>query len=272
MLNVILPVLLALAGGAGGRLVRRWELKSAFDAGGLPVPGAPASICLILLSVCLTLVLAAVCLRAKPLCKENTIDLAGNGNWAHLVLCTLAAAHLLIASLFGLRNELTSGLMSPLHMILWLLCILSFVCVLSSSLAGFRGKPLNYNAALLAPAYAFCVWLVVLYQQQSAEPVRLIYVYRLLAVICALLAFYFAAGLSFRLPRPRLYVLFALLGIYFGLIALADHPGRNTRLLLQFSMLYHTTNAVMLLWRMYIPVGKRVSPKTNKTQEVTPDE
>ena len=43
MLNVILPVLLTLAAGQGGWLLRRWELASAFDADALPISGAPAS-------------------------------------------------------------------------------------------------------------------------------------------------------------------------------------------------------------------------------------
>ena len=272
MLNVILPALLTLAGGGGGWLLRRWELASAFDADGLPIPGAPASICLILLSVCLALVLALLCLRPKPVQKDLGPGICAGKNWAYLVFCALAAAHLLIAALNGIRNEWASGVPRVLYMLLWALCIFSFFCVLSAALTAFRGKSRKYNAVLLAPAYTFCVWLVVVYQQQSSEPVVLVYVYELLAIICALIAFYFAAGLSFGSPRPRLYVLFALLSIYFGMVTLADGHDLNTQLLLYFSMLYHMANTAVLLRRMYLPVGKRTSRKTNKTQEVTPDE
>ena len=272
MLNVILPVLLTLAAGQGGWLLRRWELASAFDADGLPIPGAPASVCLILLSVCLALVLAVACLRPQPLQKDLGPGICAGKNWAYLVFCALAAAHLLIAGLRGLKDELLWGAPRILHLLLWALCILSFFCVLSAALTGFRGKSRKYNAMLLAPAYTFCVWLVVVYQQQSAEPVVLVYVYELLAIICALIAFYFAAGLSFGNPRPRFYVLFALLSIYFGMVTLADNHDLSAQLLLCFSLLYHMANTAVLLRRMYLPVGKRTSRKTNKTQEVTPDE
>lgn len=272
MLNVILPVLLTLVGGAGGWLLRVWELLSAFGANGLAIPGAPASICLILLSVCLALVLAFLCLRPKPVQKDLGPGICAGKNWAYLVFCALAAAHLLIAGLSGLKDELMWGAPRILHLLLWALCILSFFCVLGAALTGFRGKSRKYNALLLAPAYTFCVWLVVVYQQRSAEPVVLVYVYELLAIICALIAFYFAAGLSFERPRPRFYVLFALLSIYFGMVTLADNHDLSAQLLFCFSLLYHMANTAVLLRRMYLPVGKRASRKTNKTQEVTPDE
>lgn len=272
MLNVILPVLLTLVGGTGGWLLRVWELASAFDAYGLSIPGAPASVCLILLSVCLALVLAVVCLRPQPLQKDLGLGICAGKNWPYLVFCALAAAHLLIAGLRGLKDELMWGTPRILYLLLWALCILSFFCVLGAALTGFRGKSRKYSAVLLAPAYTFCVWLVVVYQQQSAEPVVLVYVYELLAIICALIAFYFAAGLSFGNPRPRLYVLFALLSIYFGMVTLADDHDLNTQLLLYFSMLYHMANSAVLLRRMYLPSRKRKKLETNKTQEVTPDE
>ena len=272
MLNVILPALLTLAGGGGGWLLRRWELASAFDADALPISGAPASVCLILLSVCLALVLTVVCLRPQPVQKDLGPGICAGKNWAYLVFCALAAAHLLIAGLRGLKDELLWGAPRILHLLLWALCIISFFCVLSAALTGFRGKRRKYNALLLAPAYTFCVWLVVVYQQRSAEPVVLVYVYELLAIICALIAFYFAAGLSFGNPRPRFYVLFALLSIYFGMVTLADNHDLSAQLLLCFSLLYHMANTAVLLRRMYLPVGKRASRKTNKTQEVTPDE
>ena len=52
MLRVILLPVLAVVGGVGGFFLRRWELATAFEAEtGLAIPGAPATVALIVLSV-----------------------------------------------------------------------------------------------------------------------------------------------------------------------------------------------------------------------------
>lgn len=272
MLNVILPVLLALAGGGIGFCLRRWELAAGFDPSGLAVPFAPASVMLIILSLVLAVVIALLCRGSKNELTDYTCAFSAQNNWLYLVVCALAAAHLLIAGLFGLRAERSSYAPALLRMLLWLLCILSFFCVLVTALDNFRAKGRRYSLTLLAPAYTFCLWLVIAYQQRASDPVVRDYVYELLAIICALLGFYFTAGFSFERGKVWRCAFFCLMGVFFGIITLADSHDQTSLLLLRFAILYQLVNAIVLLHHAFVLPPKRLLKETNKTQEVTPDE
>ena len=65
-------------------------------------------------------------------------------------------------------------------------------------------------------------WLVGIYQEYSRDPVVLRFADMILAVVCAVLALYFAASFAFRHPRPRLCLFFSLMGIVLNLEALAN--------------------------------------------------
>lgn len=61
-----------------------------------------------------------------------------------------------------------------------------------------------------------------IYQEYSRDPVVLRFADMILAVVCAVLALYFAASFAFRHPRPRLCLFFSLMGIVLNLEALAN--------------------------------------------------
>lgn len=64
--EILLPAV-AVAGGGAGFVLRRWELATAFEADtGLPIPGAPATLALIALSVAMAAVLALLCRGKYP--------------------------------------------------------------------------------------------------------------------------------------------------------------------------------------------------------------
>lgn len=273
MLRVLLLPLLAAAGGVGGFLLRRWELSTAFEASGLAIPWAASTLFLIAWSVAVVLALALLCRGQKNELKDYGSSFSTRGNWAYLVVTALAAACLLVAGFFGLTDEL-GGLDAPhlLRMLLWVMCILSFFCVLTVILNNFRGGGRKYSAALLAPAYTCCLWLVAAYQQRSADPVVLDYVYGLFAIICTLLGLYFTAGFSFERAKVWRCAFFCLLSVYFGIVTLADGHDRSTRLLFLFSILYQLATVTVLLYHAFVKAPEPSPDESNKTQEVTPDE
>lgn len=274
MWNVILLPLLAVAGGIGGALLRRWELATAFDTDGLAIAWAPASLVLIALSVLLALVFALLSRGARHELKTCGDAFSASGSWLYLVAGALSAAYLLIAGLWGLREELlTGGGTHLLRLLLWVMCLISFFCVLSLVVRNFRGLGGGrYSLRLLMPAYTCCLWLVAAYQQRAADPVVLDYVYELFAIICSLLGLYFTAGFSFGRPRTWRCAFCCLLGVYFSLVTLADGHDWGTCALFLFSTLYQLSAVTALLYHAFVK-GPAPSPdQPNKTQEVSPDE
>lgn len=272
MLKVFLLPLLSVIGGIGGFFLRRWELSTAFEISGLATPWAPASVTLIVLSIVLALVVALLCCRQKNDLKTYGDAFSAPSSWVYLAVIAVASACLLVAALLGLRSELTSWPRNLLRLLLWALCIVSFFCVLRIALNNFRCVSPKYNVTLLIPAYTFCLWLVLAYQQYAADPVVLDYVYELFAIICTLLGLYFAAAFSFAKAKVWRCTFFSLMGIYFSIVTLADRHDRATQLLYLFTILYLLATVTALLKNAFTIPPKRLKNNVNNTQEVIPDE
>lgn len=272
MWTVILLPLLAIAGGACGFFLRRWELATTFEPTGLAIPWTTATVMLIVLSFALALVIALLCRKPKNEINDYNDAFSAQGSWLYLAVIALASAFLLVAALVGLKAEMSSWSRSTLRLLLWALCIVSFFCVLRIALNNFRRTTGKYSTVLLIPAYMLCLWLVSSYQKYAADPVILDYVYELLAIICSLLGLYFTAAFSFAKAKFWRCTFFSLMGIYFSIVTLADSHDRATRLLYLFVALYQLATVTVLLKHAYTVPPKRVQPKQNKTQEVIPDE
>ena len=272
MLQVILLPLLAVLGGVGGFFLRRWELSTAFEPSGLAVSWAPASIALVILSAIVVLALALLCRGSKHELKNYDDAFSAPRSWVYLIVSAVAAAVLLVASLFGLKAEFDSGAPRLLHLLFYGMCVVSFVSVLTVVPNNFRAKGRQYSLALLLPAYTCCLWLVTFYQQRAADPVVLDYVYELFAIVCTLLGFYFTAGFSFGRAKIWRCAFFCLLSVYFSIVTLADGHNRSIRLLFLFSILYQLATVTTLLYHAFIKGPVHTPDELNKTQEVTPDE
>lgn len=272
MLRVILPPLLALFGGLGGFFLRRWELTAAFDADGLAIPWAPASLILILLSVLLALAFILLSRRPRIRLTGYPDAFCARNNWVYAAAGAISAAMLGFAGVFGLKQELTGGTPRLLQLLLWVLCIASFFCVVRVVWFNLRAVSRRYSLELLIPAYTSCIWLVAAYQVRAAEPVVLSFIYELLAIICTALALYFSAGFSFAKGSFWRCAVFSLLSVYFSIVTLADGHSLCMRLLFLFAALYHLATVFVLFHHAFIPAPKRLEPEMNNTQEVTPDE
>lgn len=229
----------ALALGAGGLLLRRWELATAFEPDtGLVTPGMPATLALGALSAAAVAYFLALAFRCRKGGGEKK-GLAGDT----LVLSSMVlGAFLMLGSAALSLLELGAGLRESaaiarstgsnpvlsllLPFLLAVLCLTSGVCLLAVGKACYQGTGVaRSGGALLAPAYTCCVWLVAAYQGRASDPVVLDYLFELLAIICALLAFYYLAGFAFDRAYPGRLTFFSLCAVYFSLVTLADGHG-----------------------------------------------
>lgn len=257
---LVLPAV-AVAGGIGGFFLRRWELASAFEPGtGLPIPGAPATLALIGLSALVAVLFFVLC-RGKHNAFPKGYDQAfgAKGNTLYISAMVLAAFLLLASGVLLLMPDAnqtaqqTAQGMNPVLSVLprilqALLMLGSFFCVLALGKNNYRGEGKGkFNFPLLMPAYMACMWLISAYQVRAGDPIRLDYIYELLAIIAALLGFYFMAGFSFGRGKVFLTSLFSLLGVYFSLVTLADAHSLSTVLLYGFTILYLLSGVIALL-------------------------
>ena len=120
------------------------------------------------------------------------------------------------------RDGLGQGL-PVMELLAAVLCIPSAAALMILGRGHYRGGlPACYPGLTTLPGYAALPWLVGIYQEYSRDPVVLRFADMILAVVCAVLALYFAASFAFRHPRPRLCLFFSLMGIVLNLEALAN--------------------------------------------------
>ena len=263
--EILLPVVAVIGGGVGFGL-RRWELATAFEADtGLPIAGATATTALILLSVVMAVALLALSRGRYPDFGGCDVAFRAGGNTLYAMAGVLSAFLLLGAGVLAGLEFVRAEEPMYTYLIVGAMAIASGFCVLATVRNHFRevGKG-RYSAALLVPAFTYCVWLIAAYQVRAGDPVQLDYVYELFAIIASLLGFYFHAAFAFTKGRPFWAVFFALLGIYFSITTLADQHSWSTVLLYCFTILYLLTNSAILLYNAARPLPAK--PVENDTE------
>lgn len=228
--DIFLP-LLALLGGGAGFVLRLWQLSSGFDRETrLFRSGLPATWALLGLLAAL-----AVLFLLLPRGSAAPVDYAQAFYCPSAVYMTLMAAGgfllLSCAALGALEgvaqwNLLRTGLSSLGPIMQLLTAILAVPAGLAALLLGkgnYRGS-LPQCHPLLAALFAYLTlpWIVEIYQNNSRQPETMLYLFPLLAVIAAMLAFYYGVCFAFDCRRPSLCLFFSLMGVVLLLTALAD--------------------------------------------------
>ena len=232
--NMILPAL-AVAGGAAGFLLRRWQLASAYQPDtGLFVHGAPATGALLGLTALLMVVfLVLVCKRREGL--DDFLPAFGSPSVGQMTVLAAAGLLLFAAGGFGLREGFRTfrlwqaapemyQLSAPVsQMLTGALCLAAGFGVLYMGQMAYRGRILD-GACLLAPfpALAALVWLFAAHLKHGTEPVLMKYGFSLFAALLFTMAHYYIAGVLYGKPRPRRVLFCALLGAAVGITSLAD--------------------------------------------------
>lgn len=247
--RILLPAAVPVFGAAGFGL-RLWGLRTGFEPDtGLPIPGAPATAALIVLTAAVLLLLGGVlwrmCRRAPLLSYDDAFRCESPAAVTADVVCALLLAG---AGLLGLWDCVQGKAPNLAYPVLDALLVASGGCVLLTGRNNYRGQGQGkFNAYLLFPAYAFCLWLVLSYQAQAGNPVVLDYVYRILAIICSLLGLYFTATFSFEKGKALPTLWAGLAAVYFSCVCLADFSGWMDLALRAFSIVYFTAHSAVLL-------------------------
>lgn len=276
-----LTPMLAVAGGAVGFGLRKWQLLTGFEPDtGLAVPGTAAAGALMGWTVLIALLLVALNRQNKERMGWDRAFAGARGNTVFMTAVILGAFLLLAsagaeavtfsvtyqltggAELFGAR--MASAALPPLRIglnLLGLPCVILWVR--SLNLGGDKGKE---SLFLLELCLLFCVWLISDYQVRASDPVVQDYVYEVFAIVCGLMGIYYVTSYSFQEGKPRRTLFFCLMGAYFSLVTLADAHSLAEIFRYGFAVLFLTAHAVLLL-QEHPP-----APETEEAEETeTPD-
>lgn len=159
-------------------------------------------------------ILLAVCVFLLPRNKTyGTVD----GKGAVLLLLSLAAAGMaLVCALLRLKSGEGKGLA--------LMLAATALCWSVTAFLRQRGKKVS-PWLLMLPAVFFGAELVAEFRFWGSDPRILDYCYELLALIATMCATFHLSGFCFDKGQRRLTGFFAMAGVYFNGIALADAVG-----------------------------------------------
>ena len=264
--------LLALLLGVCGALSYRKLLSGAVD--GLPVPGDPAAVVLIVL-----------CAAAGALFLFFTWKSKGiQGGALYTMPCTIraalllgCAALLLLSAVLHLKTVVEAYTMggSLLSYVLELvLVVLSVPTVISAAFLAKDAKAgtgrSHDSLTVLFPVLYGWFWLIDVYRRHSANPVLWDYIFLLLAVISLLTAAFGRAGFSFGDGKPRLTVLSSLCALFLAPISLVSYFDLPT-LLVTVGMTLYTAATLTALLRD-LPMPQFPAPESEIETEVNSDE
>ena len=207
--NWMYLILIVLAGAAGAILRGRSLLYGCEPETGLPVSGYLPATALAVLTVCV-IVLFAVLGRMwfgnADGCAFEQLFI-GMGKIAG-VLCAIAAIGMILFSGFSIAQmpahlieqtvDLNGSVVYPSTLIvvavavLWVLALCSGISLLLAAVAQLRGAAVSRQMGLYftIPMFWCCLDLIMLYHENSGNPITSEYSYALLLVIAVMTAFY----------------------------------------------------------------------------------
>lgn len=238
--DITLPAL-ALTGGIGGFLLRRWQLASAYlPETELFIHGAPATLALLGLTALLALALTAL-VQGKHKNLEDFLPAFGCPQPGQMAVLAAAWILMMAAGSFGMaegfrglrRWQSAPGMyqlsIPGTQLFTGALCILAGFGILLMGRMAYRGEE-NRAACFFSsvPALAGLVWLFSAHLEHGTEPVLMKYGFTLFAALLLTLAHYNVAGFFYSHCRPRLTAFLALMGPAVGITSLADRPNLFT--------------------------------------------
>lgn len=243
---------LALFLGAVGALLRRVELAEGFEsASGLARPGCGARWALVALTAALFAVLvAAAVLAARRLQAADGFRKAfyTQGYPAFALMAVLGLA-VTVCALIAMGSGIS--LMDLTGMARWVFLALLALAGLGMTVMAYSAYTQRDTSFLkigsVMPALLYCYWLVALYRVNAGNPVLADYCYGALALACAAMGFFYAAGYAFERRNLRGSVITGPFSAFLLLVAAADPWPMPLRAALAATALYLTVSSMQFL-------------------------
>ena len=230
---------LALGGGCAAFILRLLQQRTGFEPDtGLPIPGTPFGVATAVLT--LLAIVACILLRQKlPKEQEGTPLFPAGFSTGDAGLLTLAVAGVFLMAAAGLA-DLAAGLgvqsfpgmaqnatvSQREQLLLGILTLASAACLFPAVPAcrtHSNREPRSFNGLLLLmPVVFLVVRLVLVYRQDSANPILATYWVELLALVLVILALYRLSAFAYGAGQTRRFVLYAVPAIVLCLASLAD--------------------------------------------------
>jgi hypothetical protein len=103
--------------------------------------------------------------------------------------------------------------------------------LMASATYGRREPPLNCLGATLIIAM-YCFWLIMSYRENAVNPAVWGYAMEVLALSCALVAFYYIASIPFGRPKPFHAIFFSHLAAFLCIVTLPDDRWAGQQIML----------------------------------------
>lgn len=221
------PALLSVLAGIGGFFLRKQQLNTIFDSvSGLAQTNAPVTIYLSVLSTVFSL-LALIFAFSIVKNSKRSSSYYSAFHIKSFGLLTLHVVSGIILSAFSvvwlLKNGTDFYAITFTSSAFFILSFLSGISVILSAISAYRKKHIKGSGVMsVVPCLFFCVWLLEIYKQNSTNPVLLDFYIPCFACMASCLSFFYNAGYAFSHPKPKLTIIFNMLGIFFCITALAD--------------------------------------------------
>lgn len=211
---------LAILFGIAGFFLRRIQVSTVFDPiSGLAVPNAGISLVLFALSVIVVLLFFGLSFLAP---KQERADFAtafDGGMFPRVILSLLAVTMMLVGGGRILLLILLGDL--QIFAFVWAAAAcLTGLFLLLLALFGSSGRNVAIPSAI--PVFFISLWLVLLHIDHAANPVLLVYIYRLFALAFLLLGLYYIAGFAFGQAKVGRLTFAVTTALYFTGVSLAD--------------------------------------------------
>ena len=216
----IVFILVSLLLAAAAMLLRKLELLTVLDAGGLAV-FKPVTAVLIALSV-LTAVFYFLFARHELEAAKETVSIAAFRSLGlpGVVLGAVCLAVQLLGAWLLFREWKNTG--KVLELVLAVLAGLAGAGWLSLRIEEWKGTKSEASRFLPGCAVTLfsCLWLIAYYRDEASEPSLILTVYAFLALCACCVAGYGYTGGSVGRMRPRFTLFFCGMALYLSLVAM----------------------------------------------------
>lgn len=222
---------LMLLAGIIGAVLRSITLLNGYEAeSGLPVRGYVPAVILIVLTA--AVIIAACVWSAKKFQEHKEFEqLFGGNSGANTMIGVICGAVNIVIGLFGLlgvddlvfeqtKDYVSNGIgIVAFIALLWLLCLISGIMMIAFSLWQKQGQEASKKTGLYltVPLFWCCLDLIMIYHENSGNPVISDYSYQLLLTIAVMAGFYAMAAFLFSNGSTARFVMASGVALYLSL-------------------------------------------------------